>query len=47
MCNLLQKILCVLCLALLAGCSATTWPNDLAGTELEPINKPTHTQEKK
>lgn len=39
-------ILCVSCL-LLAGCSATTWPSDLAGTELEPINKPTHSQETK
>lgn len=42
-----KTILCLVYLALLAGCSATTWPNDLAGTELEPINKPINVQEKK
>lgn len=44
---MIKKGLFVFVALLLVGCSATPWPSDLNGTELEPINKSTHTEERK
>ena len=43
---MMKNLLLVFVAILLAGCSATPWPSDLNGTELEPINKSTTIEEK-